>query len=134
MFQKLIDAVTAFANWLGGLFKSAITYIVDLVQAVGSWFADAWINGWLSVLDFVLSFLPVFGMDDYATTIVQLRVYWAQLNNLIPLNTALNCALIYIDIYTLCLCIKFVNKILDKVVNFVKRFLPTPGAGGGADQ
>lgn len=122
LFQSLLGFLRLIFEQLTQWLVKLLVYCVSLLQDVFTWITEEWIRGWLEVLEFVLTIIPHSDMSAYNDVIIQLRLYWSQWNNLIPLNTALYCALIYIDIYNLVLCLKFVNLIFSKFVAVAKFF------------
>ncbi len=126
MFEALFDLIKACFSWLGELVVKLIVYTIGLFQDLFTWITEEWIRGWMEVLEFVLTLIPHTDMGEYTDVIIQLRLYWAQFNNLLPLNTALYCALVYIDVFNLVQCLKFVNLIFSKffaLAKFVIRFI-----------
>ena len=108
-FEKLFELLASFGNW-----------IIDAIQYVLSLISSAVISIWLHLIDFVLAFLPFVDMSDYSETIVTLRVYWSEWNNLLPLNTGLACVLTYLTLYMTAISVKLVVKMTGKVIDIVR--------------
>ena len=118
-FQKVLDWLGELFAWLGGLLKDICSWALEAVKAFSSWVAELWQTASLRFLDFVLSMIPDFDLSQYVDTISNIRVVWAEWNNILPLNVALASLILYLDCYLIVVAIKFVKYVFNRLCDIV---------------